>query len=64
MFENTYGRVTKIALGNGLEEGRLADVGKTDDTTLQAVAGTTQRDLLLDDSLLGGHFSGFGVAAK
>lgn len=63
--EDTYGGVTKIALGDGLEESRLADVGKTDDTALQVVAGTTQRDLLLDNVLLGRHLlSGFGVAAK
>lgn len=51
----TYGWVAERALCDGLEEGRLADIGKTDDTTLEVVAGATQEDLLLLLGLLGSH---------
>lgn len=51
----TYGRVTQGALCDGLEESRFADVGKTDNTTLEVVARAAEEDLLLDDLLLGRH---------
>lgn len=44
-----------MALGDGLEQRGLADVGETDDTTLQVVAGTTQEDLLFNGGLFGRH---------
>lgn len=85
----SYSWVAKIALCDGLEEGRFADVGETDlakgryvrisrhlrrvqgrmqplglgrrvsahNATLQVVAGPAQRNLLLDNHLLGRHLS-------
>ena len=44
-----------MALGDSLEQCGLADVGETDDTTLQVVAGTTQEDLLFNGGLFGRH---------
>ncbi len=81
----TYGWVSKIALGNRLEESRLSDVGKADleskahqlgatggrpralgattyNTALEVVAGAAEENLLLDDSLLGGHLGGSPLA--
>lgn len=60
----TYGRVTKTTLGDGLKQGRLANVGKTDDTTLQVVSRTTEEDLLLYNLFLGRHFSSLGVGTS
>ena len=51
----TYGWVAERALCDSLEEGGLADVGEADDTTLEVVAGATQKDLLLLLGLLGSH---------
>lgn len=82
----SYSWVAKIALCDGLEEGRFADVGETDlakgryvrisrhlrggmqplglgkrvsahNAALQVVAGPAQRNLLLDNRLLGRHLS-------
>jgi hypothetical protein len=53
----SYSRVTERALGDGLEQSGLADVGEADNATLQAVPGPAQRNLLLDNSLLGRHLA-------
>ena len=45
-----------MAFGDGLKQRGLADVGETDDTTLQVVARTTQEDLFFDGSLFWWHF--------
>lgn len=57
----SYSRIAKVALCNGLEQGGFANVGETDNTTLQVIAWSAQRELLLDDCFLGRHLSGFGV---
>lgn len=54
------GRVAELALGDGLEEGGFADVGEADDAGFQVVARAAERDLLLLDLLLGGHFAPVG----
>jgi hypothetical protein len=38
-WQEAYSGVTKAALGNGLEQGRFANVGQTYDASLQVVAG-------------------------
>ena len=54
--DETYGRVTERALGNGLEQSRLSDVGQTDDAALEVVSRTAEEDLFLGSGLLWRHF--------
>ena len=54
------GRVAEFTFGDGLEEGGFADVGEADDAGFEVVARAAQRDLLLLDLLLGGHFAAVG----
>ncbi|KAK5633039.1 hypothetical protein RRF57_008754 [Xylaria bambusicola] len=54
--QEAYSGITKTALGDGLEEGGFANVGKTDDTSLQVVTRAAQEHLLLSGVLLRGHF--------
>lgn len=49
------GSLSEIALGDHVEEGRLADVGKTNDTHLEIVRGSAKLDLLNGGGLLGRH---------
>lgn len=46
-----------MAFGDSLEQSRLADVGKTNNTTLQVVARSTQKNLFLNDGLFGRHLA-------
>lgn len=46
-----------MALSDGLEQRRFADVCETNNTTLQVVARTTQKNLLLNDNLFGRHLT-------
>lgn len=60
----TYSRVAERTFCDGLEEGRFSDVCKTDDTTLQAVAGSAQKKLLLLYCFLWWHTASLRREAK
>lgn len=56
--QKAYSGVAEAALGDGLEQGGLAHVGETNDTSLQVVARAAQKDLLLNGTFLGRHLGG------